>query len=275
MKKPITLFSNANRCTCVALVGMATVILSVLYRKRQTRMACTVSFWNELWEYIHNTHSESDEEKQQLFDHINPYLHIDSPSDAVFTFLSTIIDRQLNQIIIKHLQNTSIQPDAKLQKNEILHAYLEQHPLQILVPLCGSSYDLYYISFILHSKYHLSPHLFRIIGIESSSTAIVAFFTRNNMCFEESVYNPKYTKSQAFDRIWMYSNESHGIHILHDDIFRYFHLLKTLQTYGIAPTPCLIEEHSIDIIVDINAMSCCNPSDRKQYVEALKYWLSD
>ena len=77
-----------------------------------------------------------------------------------------------------------------------------------------------------------------------------------------------------FYRVEMYSNPPNGIHIIHDDIFKYYllsqHLEKDMQ---IAGTPCLIKRGSIDLIIDINALSCINPSDRFLYNECMRYWL--
>ena len=40
-------------------------------------------------------------------------------------------------------------------------------------------------------------------------------------------------------------------------------------------SPCFIQPNNIDLIIDINAMSCINPSDRYLYRECLNYWLKD
>eukprot|EP01083_Nonionella_stella_P036567 99778_1 len=263
---------KANECTSAAFVGIAAFVLSVLYRKKQTRNEGSSVFWNRFWQ--HATTTDNTHRKpfglDLVFNRVLPYLHTYKPSNTVVSYISTLIDHHLNHILSQYPKCTN----AK-QIHSILLAHLQEHPLQILVPLCGSSYDLYYISDLLHTKYVLNASCFKIIGIDVSPIAITNFFSTNNMVYHVSVYNPKLFYFSDFYRVWIYQNIQHGISIIESDIFSYFDLTQALESVGIAPTPCWLKENSIDIIVDINGMSCCNPSDRKQYVKALKYWLSE
>eukprot|EP01084_Bolivina_argentea_P023776 44413_1 len=246
---------NSKLYTSFALMSMATVVISKLYKKKQTNIECTNQFWNQCWKYIvtkqkygesinNILHPDDDElfeitlsniTRISIYNNIYYALNITKPSYTITHFISQIIDKKL-----KH-------------NNKIILNRFQKQPLTILVPLCGCSYDLYYISLLLQNKYKLSPKCFKIIGIEGSVIAIRNFYKLNGMLCTHSSYNPKYMSRGGFYRIEMYSHLSNSIHIIHSDYLQYFDLTIDLQYIGIEKTPCLIKEKSIDIIIDINA----------------------
>eukprot|EP01084_Bolivina_argentea_P023775 44407_1 len=270
---------NSQLYTSFISLSFATMVLSKLYRKKQTNIECTNKFWNQCWKYIvtkqkynesiNNILHPDDEElfeinmanvtRIRLYNNIHFTLNIYKPSYTVTKFISKIIDKKLEQLSIKN-------------KFEIIK-HFQKRPLTILVPLCGCSYDLYYISLLLQNKYKFPTKCFKIIGIEYSLIAIRNFFKLNGMAWVQSSYNPKYMIQSNFYRIQIYSQLTHSIHIFYDDIFKLFDLSQ--ECIAISNTPSLIKPKSIDIIIDINAMSCINPSDRKMYAYAMKYWLAD
>eukprot|EP01083_Nonionella_stella_P078476 214789_1 len=263
--------SPANGITSVALVGMASVVASMLYRKRQTQTEGNSRFWNEFWNYVtvrDQSLNKMNDSLSMTFAAMYNHLHLSAPSKPVAAFITKVIDGRLNQI----RKQLNIYDSFEDKNNRRLNEYLDKHPLRILLPFCGSSYDLYYISSLLRTRYKLRSSQFKIIGIDSCATAISHFFHVNGMVYDESCYNPKLFYLADFYRVWTYSNIEYGINIIENDLFKYFELSKQLES---VETPCLLKEKSIDIIVDINAMSCCNPSDRKRYIEALRYWVKD
>ena len=199
-----------------------------------------------------------------MYNKIQNHIQIHKPSQ--------ITHKYFPQIIKQYLKNKKLSK----QNMSAVHKYLASHPIRILVPLCGCSYDLYHIAKYLQNEYGLKATEYKIIGIELSSVAIIEFFKVNQMLFKQSSYNPKYMIQPNFYRIEIYSNIKHNIHIIKNDIFEYYKLCKHLkEEIKINESPCLIPPESIDIIIDINAMSCIDPSDRNLYVESMKYWLKD
>lgn len=199
-----------------------------------------------------------------MYSKLQSHIHIHKPSNIIKKYLPQLI----NTYFIKHNLSNLSQPE--------IHTHLKSHPLRILVPLCGCSYDLYYISKYLQSEYGLRTKEFKIIGIEISTTAIIEFFKLNQMVYTSSSYNPMYMKQANFYRIEIYSSLEMNIHIVNNDIFNYYKLCKHLkEEIRINKSPCLIPNESIDIIIDINSLSCIDPSDRNLYIEAMKYWLCD
>eukprot|EP01083_Nonionella_stella_P064588 168504_1 len=271
----------SKQCTYFAFVGLSSVILSTLYRKKQTRIECNQLFWDKFWTYVSTKPNHQSSTKQTIlydpddkqeaflpiFDNIFHSMHIYRSSPCIRTFAADIIRNHLNKMIMHQKGGCSM---------SIVHRCLQKNPLRILFPLCGSTYDMLYLSHLLRTKYHLDSQLFTIIGIESSAAAITHFFTKNELALQHSCYNPKYMTSSDFYRVGIYSNQEHSIRIIQSDVLEYLELSKHLSNVGIwRNTPCLIEGKSVDIVMDINAMSFIDPSDRKEYSDAIKYWLKD
>eukprot|EP01083_Nonionella_stella_P012888 36374_1 len=306
---------SGGNCTKCAFVGAVVTVVGVLYRKKQTRMDCNAAYWDQFWKYVSiENHGNINQIKDNIFmegmdklftsndqwqvdlDNDNPkrlqeisifdriynVIPIHYPSDSVETYLSEMINEHLNDIRLNTLCDEGFEQCQDAFADQTYTApsgrlghYLHKHPLQILVPMCGCSYDLYYMAYVLRTKYKLNAKQFRIIGIERSLPAILNFFGTHELVHSHSCYNPRYMECGDFYRIEEYSSIEHSIHIIYADLFRYFDLCKLMKSIGIASTRGVIREKSVDMIVDMHGMACCDPSQQKRYVKALKYWIKD
>eukprot|EP01084_Bolivina_argentea_P265689 450455_1 len=263
--------------TYFAFASLTSMVLSTMYRKWQTRISCNESFWDEFWKYIMDQNKHKSSINIKTYQFLLTRISMIRPSDSINNHITVMIDRYYQNIYNKlGLSDTNASQTNHINMHcRQLSEYLQKHPFKILVPLCGCSYDLLHISLLLQRKYKLHSSLYQIIGIDSSLPAVRNFFQLNEIVFKSSCYNPKYMRNPMFYRVRIYSNKQYSINIIQYDIFKYFDLITNLKRIGIGRTPCLIEQKCIDIIVDVNSMSCINPSDRNMYIKLMKYWLSD